>query len=191
MTRDARPSRVSRLIALAVLVLLLMVFADATGLYDWFVQERVNHVVREAAQRSGWLGVLALAGLFTVGLLLQVPGVLFVGAAVLAYGGWAGGLIAFGSGLIAVTTSFALVRAVGGRTEAAAVRSRTMSRLLARIDRRPVWAVFLLRSIFWLSPPLNYALALSPIGLRDYVVGSAAGLALPIAGWALFFERAL
>ena len=54
-------------------------------------------------------------------------------------------------------------------------------------QERPVRSVALLRLVFWMFPPLNYALALSPVGLRDYVVGSALGLVLPLAVMAALF----
>ncbi|MCB9621848.1 MAG: DedA family protein, partial [Sandaracinus sp.] len=55
-------------------------------------------------------------------------------------------------------------------------------------ERRPVRVVALLRLILWMAPPLNYALAMSAVRFRDYVVGSALGLILPIAAAALFFD---
>jgi uncharacterized membrane protein YdjX (TVP38/TMEM64 family) len=51
--------------------------------------------------------------------------------------------------------------------------------------------VFLLRLVFWLAPPVNYALALSNIRFRHYFAGSLLGLVLPIALIATFVERFL
>ena len=60
--------------------------------------------------------------------------------------------------------------------------------MLARLDERPVTTVIVLRTLLWLAPPLNYALALSSIRFRHYLIGSALGLLLPVAGAALFFD---
>ena len=41
---------------------------------------------------------------------------------------------------------------------------------------------------FQTAPPLNYALALSGVRLRDYLVGTLIGLPLPIAAYCIFFD---
>jgi uncharacterized membrane protein YdjX (TVP38/TMEM64 family) len=48
--------------------------------------------------------------------------------------------------------------------------------------------VAILRLILWMAPPLNYALAMSAVRFRDYVIGSALGLLIPIALASLFFD---
>ncbi len=57
-----------------------------------------------------------------------------------------------------------------------------------RLDERPITTVLLLRTVFWLAPPLNYALALSSVRFRHYLIGSAAGLVAPVGGAAVFFD---
>ena len=48
--------------------------------------------------------------------------------------------------------------------------------------------VLLLRLVLWMAPELNYALALSNVGYRPYLVGSALGLVAPIGGTVLLFD---
>jgi uncharacterized membrane protein YdjX (TVP38/TMEM64 family) len=59
------------------------------------------------------------------------------------------------------------------------------------LDDHPIRTVFLLRLVFWMSPPLNYGLAMTEIRLRDYLVGSGAGLVAPIAGLCVAFHYIL
>jgi uncharacterized membrane protein YdjX (TVP38/TMEM64 family) len=59
---------------------------------------------------------------------------------------------------------------------------------LARLDRRPLLAVLVLRTLFQTMPTLNYALALSGLRLRDYLLGTVLGLPLPIAVYCIFFD---
>ena len=54
---------------------------------------------------------------------------------------------------------------------------------------RPLRTVVLLRIVLWMSPQLNYALALTGISFRNYLLGSAFGLIWPIVIMALFFEE--
>ena len=44
----------------------------------------------------------------------------------------------------------------------------------------PVRNVILLRLFLNAAPWLNHALALAPLGFRDYLIGSAVGMAIPI-----------
>ena len=53
---------------------------------------------------------------------------------------------------------------------------------------RRIRTVFLLRLFLWLAPALNYALALTHVKYRDYLIGSALGLIVPVAGAALLFD---
>ena len=63
-----------------------------------------------------------------------------------------------------------------------------MQKAMDKLERRPVRTVAALRVALIVSPPLNYALALSPIRFRDYFAGSAMGLAAPVAGWIFLSE---
>jgi uncharacterized membrane protein YdjX (TVP38/TMEM64 family) len=60
--------------------------------------------------------------------------------------------------------------------------------MLGHLDARPIRTVFALRLVLWLAPALNYALALTRARFRDYAIGSALGLILPVAGAAILFD---
>lgn len=59
--------------------------------------------------------------------------------------------------------------------------------LLRRLDGNPIASIVLLRILFQTAPPVNYALAMSGVGFRSYVIGTLLGLPLPIALYCLFF----
>ncbi len=71
---------------------------------------------------------------------------------------------------------------------ASSIERPIFRRILDRLVTQPIRTVALLRLIFWMAPPLNYALAMSNVRYRDYLVGSAIGLTVPIAGVSLFFD---
>ena len=181
---DARRRRTIRLILLFAVVIGLIAIAALTDVRSRFSVENL----RAMTAAAGAAGVALFTAAFCVGVLLHVPGVVFVIAGVLAYGRLAGGLIAFGGAVLAVSLTFVVVRAAGGQALGESQRP-WMRRIMARLDRTPIRAVALLRLVFWVSPPLNYALALSSIRLRDYVIGSACGLVAPIAVVTLFTEQ--
>ena len=68
------------------------------------------------------------------------------------------------------------------------MKTKVAVRIFHQLDARPITSVVLLRVFFQTIPALNYALALSGIRLRHYMVGTLLGLPLPIALYCLFFD---
>ena len=174
-----------RIAALLALLAGFWAIGHFTGAVDHFSVEEV----RSAMQSAGWLGVVLFLVAFAVGELLHVVGIVFVVAAVLAYGQLAGGALAYLGAVLSVSVSFAVVRFVGGQP-LGELRWRWARRALDRLDERPLRVVILLRLVFWMFPPLNYVLAMSRVRFLHYLVGSAIGLVLPIGLCALFVDAA-
>ena len=167
----------------------------ALGLYLLSVSLDVSaHLSTEALRawmlQAGPLGVVAFVALFAVGNLLSVPGLVFILASLLAYGKVMGTVVALLGSLAALSVNFWVVRLVGGKAAATAPTGRA-ARLLAGLSSRPIGTVFVLRCLMMLSPPVNYALALSSIRYRDYMAGSLLGLIAPIGLYAVFLDRLL
>ena len=167
-----------KILLFAVVLGTLWLVADAIGLREALSPESIQ----ELAVGAGCVGILAYLGAFSVGSLIQVPGIAFLVAARVAYGPALGFLLAYLGALAAITLSFVVVRAIGGQA-LGEVRWKPMRKMLAKLDERPVRTVVVLRTALMLSPPLNYALAMSRVRFRDYFVGSAIGLAAPVAVW--------
>jgi uncharacterized membrane protein YdjX (TVP38/TMEM64 family) len=161
----------------------LLAAGHLSGASAWLTRDNVH----AAVQQAGAWGVLLYVVLFAAAELVHVPGTLMVAAGILAFGPLWGFPISFLAALVSVTTSFVVVRSVGGAPDRTPMRWAWARRVLEHLDERPVRSVALLRLVFWMFPPLNYALALSPVRLRDYVVGSALGLLLPLAVMAMLF----
>jgi uncharacterized membrane protein YdjX (TVP38/TMEM64 family) len=176
-------ARLLRLGLLAAVVAALIVVRYTTS----FGASLSTARIRELVQHAGAAGVGIFVIAFCAGELLHVPGIVFVAAAVLAWGRVAGGAAAYAAALVAVSLAFVVVRAIGGQPLGAIEQPRLRA-LLARVERRPILSIALLRLLFWLAPALNYALALSPVRYRDYAVGSALGLVVPVAAAAALSE---
>ena len=183
---EAAPARRSsrwRLVALAAFFVGSLIVAKVTGLTDSVDVE----TIRRMMDAAGPLGFVGFVVAFAVGELLHIPGAVFVGAASVAYGSALGALAAYLGALASVTASFFVVRGIGGQP-LGEVKRPFVKRMLARLDERPVLTVAILRLIFWMAPALNYGLAMSKVRFRDYLLGSALGLALPIPLMAIFFD---
>lgn len=165
----------TRIILLVLFVVAVVVLARLTGLTDYLTVERIRALGTEA---GAW-GILAFVGAFTVGIFVHLPGWVFLSAAAVAYGPLKGATISVFAGVVAVTVTFCVVRAIGGKA-LAEIKNERFRKILAGLDRRPIRTIVILRTFMMVSPPLNYALALSPTSFRAYVVGSAVGLVVPI-----------
>ena len=61
-------------------------------------------------------------------------------------------------------------------------------RLMARLDAHPIRNIVILRIFLQTVPALNYALAMSGVRFRDYLMATLLGLPLPIALYCIFFD---
>lgn len=172
--------------ALVLLTIVLLAIGHATGLTDSLTRERLE-ALQALMLELGALGFLAYLAIFAIGELMHVPGMLFVVAAILAYGPAAGSAAALAGAFVSLTASFFVVRVIGGQP-LGDVQRPIVRRVLERLDRRPVATIAVLRLIFSLAPALNYGLAMSKVRYRHYIAGSALGLTPWIAAAALFVD---
>jgi uncharacterized membrane protein YdjX (TVP38/TMEM64 family) len=172
-----------RLVGVVVFVLALGLTVHLTGMRDHFNLA----YVRDQFDNHKIIGLLVFIALFCMGNLIQLPGIIFLAAAVLSLGRMWGGLATLLAAYVSCTVTFLTFRWLGGDS-LTQLANPLAQRLLGQLHRYPVLAVFALRSVFQTSPALNIALALSAIQLRPYLLGTALGLPLPIAAYCLFFD---
>lgn len=172
-----------------VLVVVLFAGLFAVGRMCGLYEDLTLPGIREKVLAAGPWGVLVLIGLFVIGLLIQIPGIPFVVACLLIYGPLYGIALSYASGMLGLAVSFFVVRRVGGQP-LGRVRFKWMKRALSHLDERPVRTVILLRFVAHFSPVLTYALALSGIRFRDFMLGSLVGVTPIILVLALLAERA-
>lgn len=176
-----RPSM--RLIAVVLLLLLLFTVFELSGLRAHFSLQFLQQTIREH-QASG---LLIFVLVFVLGNLVQIPGWVFLAAAVLTLGQFWGGVVTYIAACISCVVTFFAIRLVGGDA-LRQLDSKLAASLLRHLDARPVSSVVLLRALFQTVPALNYTLALSGIRFRDYLLGTLLGLPLPIALYCVFFD---
>ncbi|HJL19393.1 MAG TPA: VTT domain-containing protein [Sandaracinaceae bacterium LLY-WYZ-13_1] len=154
----------------------LYAVAEHTGMRDSLSQDGI----RRLAAGAGAAGLLAYLVAFSGGQLIQLPGMLFIVAARVAWGPGLGFLAAYAGAFLSVLVTFTVVRTIGGRP-LSRLRWAPARRMLRRLDDRPILTVAILRTFLSVSPPLNYAFAFSSLRFRDHLVGSALGLVIPVA----------
>ena len=175
--------RHGRLIGVALFLALLLVIFEVSGLRGhWNLA-----YVRELLLGNPRTGLLLFVLLFALGNLIQIPGWIFLAAAVLALGQLMGGIATYIAANVSCLVTFLLIRLLGGNA-LRGIKNNTVARLLARLDSHPIQSIVLARMLFQTLPALNYALAMSGVNLRSYIAGTLLGLPLPIALYCMFFN---
>ncbi|MES2949004.1 MAG: VTT domain-containing protein [Pseudomonadota bacterium] len=170
---------------LAVLLFLAVLFAvvHGTGLREQLSLD----VLRQQLSYHQWSGLGIFVLLFVLGNLVQIPGWIFLAAAVLILGEVGGGVATYIAACTSCAVTFLIVRWVGGDA-VRQLKAPLATRLLAQLHARPIRSMVLLRIALQTLPALNYALALSGVGFRPYMVATLLGLPLPIAVLCVFFD---
>lgn len=172
-----------RLLAVLLFLGLLLAIFEFSGLRAHFSLEFMRQTMLD--NRVSGLAIFVLV--FALGNLIQIPGWVFLAAAVLALGRTWGGLATYVAASISCVVSFLVIRFVGGDA-LRQLDNRVVTRILRRLDSHPVGSILLSRVVFQTLPALNYALAMSGVGFRAYLLGTLLGLPLPIALYCLFFD---
>lgn len=172
-----------RLLAVALFLGMLLAVFEFSGLRDHF---NLVFLQQQIAQNR-FSGLLLFVLLFSLGNLIQIPGWVFLAAAVLTLGRFWGGLATYVAACVSCSLTFLTLRLIGGDA-LRQLTNRTAVKILSQLDARPIRSVVLLRVLFQTVPALNYALALSGIKFRQYFIGTLLGLPLPIVLYCLFFE---
>lgn len=169
-------------LVIAFLALLLAVF-QFSGLRDNFTLAFLHQRFIENA----FTGLMVFIVLFALGNLIQIPGWIFLAAAVLSLDKFWGGLATYLAAVVSCMFTFWVIRSVGGDA-LRQINNPYAVRILNNLDKHPAWSTFFLRLLFQTAPALNYALAMSGIRFKSYLIGTLLGLPLPIAIYCLFFD---
>jgi len=172
-----------RLLLVVLFLAALLAIFELSGLRQHFSL----HYLHDRILENKLSGLLIFTLLFALGNLLQIPGWVFLGAAVLALGRTWGGLATYVAASISCTFTFFTIRFLGGDA-LRGLNNKVALSILRRLDTRPIACIVLLRMLFQTVPALNYALALSGVKFYKYLIGTLLGLPLPIFLYCLFFE---
>jgi uncharacterized membrane protein YdjX (TVP38/TMEM64 family) len=175
--------RYKRLLGVVLFLGALLAIFELSGLRDHFSLEFLQRRIHD----NEFTGLAIFVLLFSLGNLIQIPGWIFLAAAVLTLGELMGGIATFVAASVSCGVTFFVIRAVGGDV-LRRLNNRVANRIFHQLDSRPIATVALLRIFFQTAPALNYALALSGLKFRQYLTGTLLGLPLPIMLYCIFFD---
>lgn len=170
-----------------LLLVALIGIAWGLGVYFDIGEYLTRDRIRAWVARSGWWGPLVFVGLFTVGQLISIPGLLFVAAAVVAWGKWPGIGASYLATIVSSTVGFLVARLVGGKAFHR-IRWKWMQSLLDRVEEHPLRWITLIVAVLWMAPPVNYALGMTKVPLWRFVVATAVGLIPGLLATGFFFD---
>lgn len=144
--------------------------------------------VREQLQTHPRTGLAIYVLLFSLGNMVQIPGTVFISAAILALGPLWGGLYTYVASNVSAVVTFLSIRFIGGNA-LQSIERPFMRRILKRLATRPVQTVVVARLCFQSLPALNYALAMSGVKLRHLIAGTLIGMPPFIVLYCVFFDQ--
>jgi uncharacterized membrane protein YdjX (TVP38/TMEM64 family) len=171
----------SRNVRRALLGVLVAAFL-AGAVYLWRTGGVTAGGIRDWLDSLGPAAPALFVGAFVLGSFVGLPGLVFVVGARLAFGPWLGFALGYGGGMCAVTVPFVTARWLRRQPETPwRPKNRHAAKVFDQLATHPLRAVIVLRLILWFNPPLSYALALTQVRLRDYLLGCALALAPVVA----------
>jgi len=165
-----------RFVILVVVMVTLALLAKYTSLGEFFSFSNLQ----ETMIGAGFPGVVIFLVAFGAGTLMNIPGFLFIIAAIFVYGFSIGVPIAYLGGFLSVLAHFFVVRLIGG-SPLNEIKQPFVRKVMDKLKESPIKTVVILRILLFISPPINYALALSNVKVSDFVIGTLIGMVFPMS----------
>ena len=132
-----------RLLGVVVFFVALLAVFQFTGLRDNFSLA----FLRDAFLAHKLGGVLIFVAMFSLGNLIQIPGSVFLAAAVLALGQIWGGVVTYIAAVVSCAITFLIIRFMGGDA-LLQLKSRWAQKVMQRLHAQPLRSIALLRTVF-------------------------------------------
>lgn len=175
--------KLNKIFSLAAFILFVFLIFEFTGLRENFSLP----FLRSSIEAHLILGSLLFIAMFAIGNIIQIPGWIFLAAAVLALGKVSGGLVTYLAANISCLLTYLLVEFLG-KDALRGLTNPLALKLFSGLDKYPIRTVFALRLFFQTLPIVNYGLALSGVKFKQYFIGTLIGLPLPLFLYCWFFD---
>lgn len=172
-----------RLVAVVIFLILAFLFFELSGLRQGFNLENLRQTLSENVFSGAILFIL----LFCAGNLIQIPGWIFLAAAVLTLDKLWGVVLTYIAAVTSCMVTYWLIRTLGGDA-LRKLENPIAKRIFGHLDEYPLRSQVILRTVFQTAPALNYSLALSRVRSWEYFLALMLGLPLPILLYCVGFE---
>jgi uncharacterized membrane protein YdjX (TVP38/TMEM64 family) len=173
-----------RLLIVFLSLVVIIVIAEFTGLRSIVTIPYIKSLF----VKNILLSSISFILFFTLANIIQIPGWPFLVASILTLGTLPGYLLTLTAAMFSTIAGFLLIRYIG-KNSLQNLTSPIVTKLIKRTHSSPVKSTVILRVIFQTAPPINYALALSGIHFKHYLLGSIIGLPIPIYIYTFFIDE--
>jgi len=125
--------RYARLFGVVAFLGLLLIVFEVSGIRERFDLAYIRETI--VMHRVG--GLLLFVLLFSLGNLIQIPGWLFLAAAVLTLGRTWGGVVTYVAATTSCALTFVIIRSIGGDA-LRSIDNRIAVRILSKLDTYPI-----------------------------------------------------
>jgi len=200
MNKETEPSNTSKYVFLRLGLMVILIIGTLalvrfTPVGTWLSLDNMKYMVHQ----TGYWGYLIFVGLYVVSAIMNIPGTAFLLLGILLFDYLPGATLSYFGSLAGAIVTFYIGRTVGGQA-LSEIKNKTVRRLLAEAEFKPIRTLVILRILVQFSPLVGYTLALTRIKAKDYLVGNLIGILIPTIGltigmylfedwiWALFAE---
>ena len=162
-----------RVIVLLGVSLILMIIGRHSAFSQYFELTYLTELI----VTTGGFGITIFILAYIIGTLMNIPGVLFLLILFMVYEPLHAVLIGFVGTILSMTVHFLFTRCLAGEA-LSEIKQPFIRKQIGKLTSQPIKTTVILRLILFISPPVNYALALSSIRFRDFLIGSI--IAMPV-----------
>jgi uncharacterized membrane protein YdjX (TVP38/TMEM64 family) len=136
--------------------------------------------VRADIESAGIWGVIIFITIFVITALFNIPETGFIIMAFLIYDNiFFAASLNYVAGLLSAIATFYAGRLIGSGA-LSEIKSVRVKNLIASAENNPIKTLVIIRTIMIMNPIVGYALALTKISPRNYIIGNAVGIIVPV-----------
>lgn len=176
----------SRLFWFGMFLIMLLLIVVFTPIGQWISVDNMREVVENTGKWSYLLFVL----IFVAAAVMNVPGTAFLLLGILLFGYFTGALLSYFAALSGSIITFFIGRWLGGNA-LQEIANPKLTKWIESAKVKPVSTLILLRTLLQFSPFIGYALSLTDVKFRYYLLGNMIGFLVPtlyISFGLYFFE---
>jgi uncharacterized membrane protein YdjX (TVP38/TMEM64 family) len=136
--------------------------------------------VKADIESAGMWGFFIFIALFVFAALFNIPELGFLFMAYVIYDSiWVAALLNYTSGMLSAIATFYTGRLIGAGA-LSEIKNVRVRNLIASAENNPIKAISIMRTIMLLNPIVGYALSMTKMKPRDYIIGNLIGIAIPV-----------
>ncbi len=172
------PKTILKALILIVILISGGVVYQYSGYSEYMTKENISfsiEVLRTFVDGFGYFGPLLFILIAALCIAFYIPSTMIICLGVTIFGGVLGILFSTMSIYIAAVLIYAMTQRLGRDFVVSYLSGTKLKKIEKRLHKKGIWAVFYLRLIFFMFPPLNWLMALSNINFRNYFLGTVLG----------------